>query len=71
MMHQKFFSGGDKRDLTFRYQCVNQKESNIIDHNKSQYTLSLQRSNYIKINDEVKNTKENPITENQADKSKT
>ena len=41
IIHQKLFSGGDKSDLTFRYQCVNEKESNIIDHNKSQYTLSL------------------------------
>jgi hypothetical protein len=40
-IYQKYLSGGEKSELTFRYNIVNKKESNIIDHNQSEYTMNL------------------------------
>ena len=51
------FGAEESQKLTFRYESVKQKEKNMIDHHQSEHTMSLQRSKYIMIDDEVQNIK--------------
>ena len=54
MMQDKFGMTIDEKKLTTKNQIVLQKDLNEINHNLSQHSRSLQRSNYIQIDDDVK-----------------
>lgn len=52
-MYEKFFGAAADAKLTFKYQVVNKKESNLIDHYTSEHAKTLQKSRYIQIDDNV------------------
>ena len=58
-MYDKLFGADEDSKLTFKYQVVNKKESNLINHYTSEHTKTLQKSKYIQIDDNVENLNSN------------
>jgi hypothetical protein len=52
-IYDKFINSDNKN--TFKYQVVNAKESNTIDHHSSEHTMRIQKSEYLAIDQDIQN----------------